>query len=81
MIFSLFSIEAVEFLEDLNESEMLIEDDQLILSSSLDCSFRIWSISNGKCLRQFYLYNCINKFDVLENSFVFALGRKQYSFK
>ena len=47
----------------------------LILSCSLDCSLRIWSIYKGRCIKQFYLYNPINNMDILDSSFLVALGK------
>ncbi len=59
-----------------------IEEEQLnplIVTSSLDCSFRLWCIesedsSRGICLKEFYLYNSVEYFDILGTSFVFGLG-------
>lgn len=48
----------------------------LVISSSLDCSFRLWFLGNktSKCVKEFYLYNPINHFDLKETEIVFALG-------
>lgn len=50
----------------------------LIISSSLDCSFRLWSrdeqIGCVVCLKEFYLYNPINYFDLRQTQLVFAMG-------
>jgi hypothetical protein len=49
----------------------------LILTSSLDCSFRLWCLEGedrGVCLKEFYLYNCAECFDISSTSFVFGLG-------
>ena len=52
----------------------------MILSSSLDCSCRLWSISNGACIKEFYLYNPVFSFDVCQTSFAFGLGDLIYQF-
>lgn len=48
----------------------------IIISSSLDCSFRLWYLENDNCccLKEFYLYNPINHFHLRESQLVFALG-------
>jgi WD40 repeat protein len=77
-----------DVLPDLEESES--EDDDmkinnqrsemkkypLVISCSLDCSMRLWSIYKGRCIKQFYLYNPINNIDILNASFLVALGKK-----
>jgi hypothetical protein len=49
----------------------------LVISSSLDCSFRLWFLGSERstCVKEFYLYNPINHFDLKETEIVFALGR------
>ncbi|CAF0726552.1 unnamed protein product [Brachionus calyciflorus] len=64
--------------KNLDENEILIDslpelnDDKLtlILSSSLDCSLRIWSVSLGKCIKELYMYNPIKSFDLKETFFM-----------
>ena len=52
----------------------------VVLSSSLDQTIRIWDITEGKCLRELYLYNRVNHFQINETAFVIALngGKIQY---
>jgi hypothetical protein len=55
------------------------------LTSSLDCSFRLWHIegensTRGVCLKEFYLYNKVEYFDILGTSFLFGLGMLTFSF-
>lgn len=66
-----------------NENENEQEDSQtsdsrkpLILSSSLDCSLRLWSISEGVCLKEFYLYNPIHAFDLQNHLLLVGLSKK-----
>lgn len=47
----------------------------LVISSSLDNSFRLWSIARiSFCLKEFYLYNPVNHFDLRGTQLVFAMG-------
>lgn len=48
----------------------------LVVSSSLDCSIRLWCVedANPTCVKEFYLYNPINYFDISGTKFIFGLG-------
>ena len=52
----------------------------MVVSSSLDQSIRIWDITDGRCVKELYLYNRANCFDIHLNSFVVGLdgGKIQY---
>jgi WD40 repeat protein len=52
----------------------------LIVSSSLDCSIRIWDICKGACVKEIYLYNPVNHFQINETMFLVGLeaGKLQY---
>lgn len=52
----------------------------MIVSSSLDQSLRIWDITDGRCLKELYLYNRVNCFDISSHSFAIGLdgGKIQY---
>lgn len=47
----------------------------LIVSSSLDCSLRIWNIFKGTCIKEFYLYNPVNYFQIDKTCMFVGLGK------
>ncbi len=47
----------------------------LILSSSLDCSIRLWSIDKAVCLKEFYLYNPVHTFDLQNHLLLVGLSK------
>jgi WD40 repeat protein len=62
---------------DDNDDEISSSDKSLplVISSSLDNSFRLWSIAPiSFCLKEFYLYNPVNHFDLRGTQLVFAMG-------
>ena len=63
--------------EDLIDSLDQINGENLIISSSLDCSIRLWSVDLFKCLKEFYLYNPVKSFDT-KNSFLLVGQGSQY---
>lgn len=64
--------------EDLIDSLIELNDESpLIISSSLDCSLRLWSTDLFKCIKEFYLYNPIKCFDT-KNSYL-VIGQGNYS--
>jgi WD40 repeat protein len=70
--------------KDSDDDEEDAKDDPkkepLILSSSLDCTLRLWSLLKGQCIQQFYLYNPINYFDTQGTQFLVGLeaGKVEY---
>ena len=44
-----------------------VDSDQgpLVVSASVDCSVRVWSIHSGQCLRSHYTYNSVTRLAVL----------------
>ncbi len=51
-----------------------------MVSSSLDQTLRIWDVVDGRCLRELYLYNRVNHFQIDGTAFVVGLdgGKIQY---
>ncbi len=72
-----FVADAQEMLEEILKQEGCFP---VVISSSLDQTIRIWDIVDGKCLKELYLYNRINNFQVDETAFVVGLdgGKIQY---
>lgn len=44
-----------------------------IISSSLDCSIRIWCLEKAMCIKEIYMYNPVNHFCLCEASFAVGL--------
>jgi len=67
---------------DILLSTIAEKDDKLpfVVSSSLDQTIRIWDISNGECLKEFYLYNRVNHFSIHETFFAVGLDGGKIQF-
>ena len=75
--FEFFVSDAEEILEGVLKQECCFP---VVISSSLDQTIRIWDIVDGKCLRELYLYNRVNHFQVDGTAFVVGLdgGKIEY---
>jgi WD40 repeat protein len=70
-LIDIFDLDVI--ITDNDDGDCDCDKEPLIVSSSLDASIRIWKISSGSCLKELYLYNPINNFQIDKSLFFVAL--------